>query len=213
VAGAVAGGLVGGIGGRLVMLVLRLTSDADGVISDDGFTIGEFSVFDSLQLYSAAALGGAINGVLYVAARRVLPERGRVALWGLLGASVVGGLVVHTDGVDFNLLEPLWLAIAGFVALPGLAALAVAWIVERSAGIEPWRCSPRWALLLLPAAPALVGAPLFAAGAAVVVALGRVPALRRLPEARPVRLLAVAAVLALTAAGALDLARDTAAIL
>jgi hypothetical protein len=213
VVGAVAGGVVGGIGGRLVMLVLRLTSEADGVISDDGFTIGEFSLFDSLQLYSATALAGAVNGAIYVAARRVLPARGRVALWGLLGAAVVGGVVVHPDGVDFNLLEPLWFAIAAFVALPGIAALAVAWLVERCAGVEPWRCSPWWALLLLPAAPALVGAPAFAAGAAVVVALGRIPALRRLPETRPVRLLAVAAVLALTASGALDLARDTAAIL
>jgi len=40
--GAIAGALVGGIGGRLAMLLLRLTSpDAvTGMISDDGFEIG-----------------------------------------------------------------------------------------------------------------------------------------------------------------------------
>ena len=49
VVGGVVGGLVGGVGGRIVMLVLRLASDANGVVSDDGFTIGSFTVFDSLQ--------------------------------------------------------------------------------------------------------------------------------------------------------------------
>src|ERR1044071_7492543 len=43
--GAIAGALVGGIGGRLAMLLLRLTSpDAvTGMISDDGFEIGVVS--------------------------------------------------------------------------------------------------------------------------------------------------------------------------
>ena len=45
-AGALAGAVVGGLGGRLVMLVLRLTSDPIvlGTTSDDGFEIGRFSV-------------------------------------------------------------------------------------------------------------------------------------------------------------------------
>jgi hypothetical protein len=41
-AGAIAGLVVGGIGGRLAMLLLRLTSPdvAIGLVSDDGFEIG-----------------------------------------------------------------------------------------------------------------------------------------------------------------------------
>ena len=41
-AGAIAGLLIGGIGGRLAMLLLRLTSDEIvlGLTSDDGFEIG-----------------------------------------------------------------------------------------------------------------------------------------------------------------------------
>ena len=66
VVGGVVGGLVGGVGGRIVMLVLRLASDANGVVSDDGFTIGSITVFDSLQLYAGMALVGAINGLAYV---------------------------------------------------------------------------------------------------------------------------------------------------
>jgi hypothetical protein len=40
------------------MLVLRLTSDADGVVSDHGFTIGEFTLSDSLQVYAGMTLAG-----------------------------------------------------------------------------------------------------------------------------------------------------------
>src|SRR3954469_20406291 len=79
--GAAAGGLsgfvVGGIGGRLAMLLLRLTSNATviGLTSDDGFTIGNFSIKDSLSLAMAmAALGGAF-GVLYAVGRTAVPAR------------------------------------------------------------------------------------------------------------------------------------------
>jgi hypothetical protein len=41
-AGALTGALIGGVGGRLAMLILRLTSDPSlhGLETDDGFTIG-----------------------------------------------------------------------------------------------------------------------------------------------------------------------------
>jgi hypothetical protein len=50
VVGVTVGGVVGGLGGRGLMFALRLTSDADGIVSDDGFTIGHFTLSDSLQL-------------------------------------------------------------------------------------------------------------------------------------------------------------------
>jgi hypothetical protein len=213
VLGAVAGGVVGGVGGRLVMLVLRLASDADGVTSDDGFVIGRFSLFDSLQLYAGMALFGAVNGLAYVLARRFLPRRGRRALWALVGAAVVGAAVVHTDGVDFNVLEPLWFAVAAFVVLPGAAALAVAWLVEESARFTPWQAPRPLALLVVPAAPGVVALPLAAAGAAVAVAACRVRAVRVLPQRRPARLAAAGLCVALIVAGAVDIARDAAEIL
>ena len=195
------------------MLVLRLTSDANGVTSDDGFTIGSVTVFDSLQLYAAMALAGAVNGALYVGARRLLPRRARVALWGAVGAAVVGGLVVKTEGVDFVVLEPRWLAIAAFVALPGLAALAVAAVVERLARREPWQCS-RWAaLLLVPAAPASLAVPLAAVGGATVLAGARIVPLRRLAGTTVARTAAVTVAVVLVVAGGLDVARDAAELL
>jgi hypothetical protein len=213
VVGGIVGGIVGGVGGRAVMLALRLASDAGGLVSDDGFTIGQLTLFDSLQLYAGMALAGALNGVAYVAARRLLPTRGRTLLWGLLGAAIVGSQVVKTDGVDFNVLEPRWFAIAGFVALPGLAALAIAWAIERSAQVEPWSCSPWFALLLVPALPGLLAAPLVLLGAGLTLALGRIVALRRLPGRALPQLLALAFVAIVILAGSADLARDAAELL
>jgi hypothetical protein len=213
VAGAVVGGLIGGVGGRFVMLALRLTSDVPGLTTDDGFTVGRFTLSGSLQLYFAMAQVGAVNAVAYVAARPFLPDRGKTVLWALVGAAVTGGLVVHREGADFAFLEPGWLAVASFVALPGVGALVIAWSVERAARLEPWRCSRWLALLLVPALPAVIGVALIAVVPAVlVVALGRVQQLRRLPSVRWARLAAFGALVLMISLGALDLGRDAAAI-
>ena len=33
-------------------------------------------------------------------------------------ALVIGAIIVHTDGVDFNVLEPVWLAALLFIGVP-----------------------------------------------------------------------------------------------
>ena len=130
--GAIAGALVGGIGGRLAMLLLRLTSpDAvTGMISDDGFEIGVVS-FDTAQLVLAMAMLGAINGVLYAALRNAIPAELRLPLWTFFAAVLGGASVVHEDGVDFTLLEPAALASRSSLLLPGAAAAVVVLLVER----------------------------------------------------------------------------------
>ncbi len=137
--GAIAGALVGGVGGRLAMLLLRVTSPdlVTGMTSDDGFEIGVVS-FDSAQLVLAMAMLGAVNGVVYAAVRGALPPKLRLPLWSVFAAVVGGAAVVHDEGVDFTLLEPAALAIALFVALPGAAAAVVVLLVERWSRIEPW---------------------------------------------------------------------------
>lgn len=137
--GAIAGALVGGIGGRLAMLLLRLTSPEDviGMTSDDGFEIGVVSL-DTAQLVLAMAMLGAINGILYAVVRSTLPRRLRLPLWSVFAALAGGATVVHDDGVDFVFLEPAALAIALFVALPGAAAAVVVLLVERWSQAEPW---------------------------------------------------------------------------
>ena len=171
-AGALAGIAVGGIAGRLVMLLLRVLSDpiVIGVTSDDGFEIGRVTLGGSVQLVGATAALGAVNGVLYVLLRDAIPVRARAALWSLFAAAVGGSQIVHGDGVDFTFLDPLWLAVAAFVVLPGVAALAVVLLVERWLGndVRP----PHPAFL---AAAALAGtvALLVAVPAAVAVLLAR----------------------------------------
>jgi hypothetical protein len=102
--------------------------------------------------------------------RDAIPLKARAALWSLFAAAVGGSQIVHGDGVDFTLLEPLWLAVAAFVALPGLAALVVVLLVERWLGGEH---RPPHPAFLAVAALAGTLALLFAVPAAVAVLLTR----------------------------------------
>ena len=139
-AGAIAGFLIGGIGGRLAMLLLRLTSSdlVLGVTSDDGFEIGVISL-QTFSLLFAMTVLGALNGVLYAALRTAIPGRLRLPLWVGFAALVGGFVFVHEDGVDFTLISPVVLAIALFVLLPGVAAALVVLLVERWDREAAWR--------------------------------------------------------------------------
>lgn len=138
-AGAMAGFVVGGIGGRLAMLLLRLTSPeiVIGLTSDDGFVIGEVTV-RTLQLALGMTMLGAIYGVAYALLRPGIPAALRLPLWAGFAALAGGATFVHEDGIDFRLLEPAALSIAIFVALPGVAAALVVLLVERWSVAAPW---------------------------------------------------------------------------
>lgn len=130
--GALAGLVVGGIGGRVLMLVLRVqTPDASGVTSDAGFTIGRFTLAGSLALAVVTAALGAVAGVAYVLLRTGLPRVARIPLATALAGVLGGVLFLDPDGLDLRILEPLGLAVAGFIALPALAGLLTAGLVER----------------------------------------------------------------------------------
>jgi hypothetical protein len=209
-AGAVTGLVVGGILGRIAMLVLRLTtgSHITGVVSDDGFEMGRVTLAGSLSLAAGYTVIGVVLGLLYALARRFLPRRGRIAAWSAVTAALGGASFVHAEGVDYLLLDPLWLAVAFFVALPALAGLGVAWLVERiearQAAFGRGHAVGGVASLLL-VGPAVVGA--------VLLMLGRHPTLRRLADSTPIRLLALAVVAALTVGGAAEIVHDSRIIL
>lgn len=200
-AGAIAGLAIGGIGGRLAMLLLRVTSTdmVIGVTSDDGFEIGVVTT-DTLNLIAGMTLFGAINGVAYAAVRDWLPRRLRLPLWVAVSAAVVGAAVVHEEGVDFTLLGPVALAIALFVALPGAAAALVVVLVERWADREPFADRRLRVVVVVAAAAGTFALVLGAAVGAVALAGRRTGVGRRL---RPVALvaapMAVAAVAAVSA--------------
>lgn len=161
-AGAVAGVVVGGVGGRLAMLLLaRLNPAATGVTSDDGFRMGQFTLSGSLSLMSAGLFLGLLAALFYAVLRHLMigPLWFRRLSISLGPAVVVGAQLVHTDGVDFTLLGPLWLTVGLFVAIPGLAVLLLTVLAERWIAPDAWTArAPLWAVapVLLLWGPALV---------------------------------------------------------
>ena len=222
VAGLAVGFAVGGVGGRLAMRALFLTSDpaVRGVTSDDGFAIGRFDLVATLNLVALGTLIGVIGAFVYLAVRPFLigPRWFQITTCALGAGAVVGSMLVHTDGVDFTLLGPRWFAIALFVALPALFGALAAPAVEWATRDDGWfqTASPRLALLPL---VVLVIPPLFlipvVAGLVVAVRglAQRAPALADLAR-HPATLWSARAVwLAVAVAGLGSLVRDAARLL
>ena len=214
--GLVAGGLgglaAGGIGGRLAMFVLRVTSDESvrGIKSDDGFVIGRFDFTSTVSLLIVTMFLGSFVGLFVVLGRPFFPERWMPFAWALAGATAGGAGLVHSDGVDFTLLEPQSLAVALFVAIPGAGAGFIAWLVE---WLPRYWWKQRWAtgLLSLGGLGAVIFFPVVitaVAGGLLWLAAGRNAMLRRLPRWKPARASALLVFAAVVAQGGSRLIRD-----
>jgi hypothetical protein len=131
--GFLTGAIVGGVGGRIAMLVLRLTSDPSvrGLESDDGFTIGVVSS-ETAFLVTATAFLGVVGALVYLLIRPWAPPRLRPWTSGIVAGVVGGAIVIRPDGIDFRLLSPIPLAVAMFIALPAAYGFALAVLIERS---------------------------------------------------------------------------------
>ena len=211
-AGGLGGAIIGGIGGRLAMFILRLTSDDSvrGIESDDGFTIGRFDLTSTLSLMAVATILGAVVGLIVVAGRPFFPKRGMPFAWALAGAITGGAILISPDGVDFTLLEPHWLAVALFIAIPAIGAGLIAWLTE----LYPrfwWRKRKLTVLAGLAAVPVLIGFPV-AIFALVVSAIWFLamqwPAARSMPAWQPARIAALAVFGIIVLLGLLNLTSD-----
>ena len=142
VAGVPLGVVVAGLGGRLAMLVLRLTSPEAvvGRETDDGFVIGEVTLAGTYNLLVLGATVGFIGAAAYVAVAPWLvgPRWARAATTGVTAGALVGSMLLHADGLDFTVLEPLWLAIGLFVGLPAVFGVLLAYVVERVEAPDHW---------------------------------------------------------------------------
>ncbi len=174
VAGISTGAVVAGVGSRLAMLVLRLTSPdrVRGVTSDDGFEIGRFTFSGTYNLLVIGAAVGVIGAAAYRAVAPWLlgPVWFRRCTVAAASGAVVGSMLVHDDGVDFHVLKPQWLAVGLFVALPAVFGAAIAAVVDRLATLERpggWR---GWLLpvLLVVAFPVVIPIVVIAALGVVV---------------------------------------------
>jgi hypothetical protein len=176
--------LIGGVGGRLAMMLLaRMNPDATGTTSDDGFRIGQFTVGATLQLLLTGTFFGLLGACIYAVVRHLMigPRWFQVLCIAGGPAVVVGSEIVHSGGVDFVLLEPLWLAIGLFLAIPALYAALLTLVAER------WVEKERWALRTsLPVAlvPLLLLIPLAPLLAVMVAVWALNEGLRRHPRSR-----------------------------
>ena len=96
-AGFVAGVPVIGLGSRLIMLVLRLTSPDSviGATSDDGFTIGDFTLGGTYNLMMMGMGLGLLGAAVYLAIKSLLIG----PMWfRRLSTGVGSGVVVALDG-------------------------------------------------------------------------------------------------------------------
>lgn len=212
-AGALLGLVVAGVGSRLAMLLLaRLNPQATGRQSDDDFTMGQFTVGNTVNLLVVTTVLGVLGAGVYAALRGL---RTGVTWFDVLALSVgpgvvVGAVIVHTDGVDFRLLDPPLLAIALFVAVPAGYAGALAVLAERWLRSEGTRARRWWTLtplvLWIPLAPMFA---VLALGWAAREGVRRTPAGAATLGHPAAVWTARAALVALFALGLADLTRDT----
>ena len=117
------------------MRILFLTSSdaVKGLTSDDGFEIGRISG-DTIVLLIFTTILGAIAGLLYGLLRMLLRGPGWLIAIGVgiaTAAGAGGGLIVNADGIDFRVLDPLWLAVGLFLLIPGAWGITVVLLTER----------------------------------------------------------------------------------
>lgn len=177
-AGLIAGILVPGLGGRLVMRILGATSsDAQGVRTDADQLVGEitFSGTSGLLIF-VGVLGGVIAALAFLVVRRWLPTTagpagavGGVLLLGTVGVSDA----MSPDNTDFAVLGPTWLALSLVVALALLFGVTFTALAARlDAGIpnlvaRPSSIASNAALIIFLIPTFLVGAVLYVSGRAV----------------------------------------------
>lgn len=145
-AGAVIGLLVGAWGRVFMFVLADLNPDNHGTDTDDGFPMGTFTLDGTLNLLVVAVVFGMFGGLLFLAVRglRVGPTWFRRVTIVLGPSLVVGSMLVHTDGVDFTVLEPLWLAVAMTLMMPVLFSIGIVWLGDRWLGDGPtfWQRLP-----------------------------------------------------------------------
>jgi hypothetical protein len=136
-AGIVAGVLVAGLGGRLFMRVMAATSGngAQGKLTEAEEVVGDITFDGTLGFVIFVGIAfPLVASLMYLAVRHFLPNP--VALGGaIFGVILLGGFGVtdpmSPDNVDFDILEPLWLAVVGITALALLFGVTFAALAAR----------------------------------------------------------------------------------
>lgn len=217
VAGVAYGALVAGVGSRVAMLLLRLTSPDSvvGIQSDDDFTIGRFTLGGTYNLLVIGAMVGVIGAGVYllVRSRLIGPIWFRRVTTGLAAGAVAGSMLVHADGIDFRLLKPTWFAIGVFVALPALFGTFIGSAVDRVADADSWtrRGRLRWVLptvSVIAFPPTIVLLPFVTSIVAILLTLRTIGPIQRIRSSLPYGLVVRATWLGIATLGLFALIED-----
>jgi hypothetical protein len=157
-AGASAGLLVLGPGGRLAMRLLAVTAgdDAQGALTEADEIVGDITLGGTLGfMIFVGLLGGAFTGLVYVAIQRWLPgPPGRGLAFGAVLLVLFATRIepLRTSNEDFDLVGPTWVTLLVFAALAFAQGAAVSAFVNRWSRTQPmltsWRAIPRYLPLL-----------------------------------------------------------------
>ena len=104
-----------------------------------GSRMGRISLGGTAQLLLTTLQFGLIGALLYLALRTLAigPTWVRIASL-TAGGTVVFGALAIDDGVDFTLLEPSWLPVVLFLAIPLLYIPIVATLIEHWLRPQSW---------------------------------------------------------------------------
>lgn len=131
----IAGILVGGVGGRLVMRISALIdSSVEGFTTENGATINEFTLEGTIGLIVFGGLfAGFFVAFIWVIFQRWLPRsRGlRYAVATVVGVALGGRAAIDGGNFDFFILDPPLVHAALFVLLAGATAAATLWFDRR----------------------------------------------------------------------------------
>ncbi len=112
ITGALAGVLVGGVGGRIAMRISALVAgdSARGAITDNGDRVGEFTIEGTVELLANGLIFGVVGGVVWIVSEPWLGRYGhRVGLsFGILLFALAGTEAIVADNRDFAILDPAW---------------------------------------------------------------------------------------------------------
>ncbi len=131
-AGLIAGIVIGGLGGRVVMtLAALLNPEATGLRTENGELIGSFTVNGTLALvFFGGMFGGIAAGMIWVIMSPWLPGLGwrRRLLAGPLAVALGGFFLVDRGNPDFFILGSDGVIVALLLGLVALVGVTVAWL-------------------------------------------------------------------------------------
>jgi hypothetical protein len=138
ISGVVAGIVVGGLGGRLVMRIAALLHpDAAGAVTENGNRIGDITLGGTLGLVLFGVISCAMAGAVWVVVSPWIPGRAGVRALLVAGIAIAIGAPVLIIGrnPDFVILDHDPRVVAPLVALVGGIGLSIAlldsWLERR----------------------------------------------------------------------------------